>query len=93
MPFSHTEADYTIGSPLTVNVPVANSGNRFCLNLNTINDSLDENLEQFHFDLIDSNISPSGFAMVGDPDSLCVNITDNDSKLVDQSISIIIIMI
>ena len=50
------------------------SNETFCLDLSAIDDSVDENEEQFKLSL------SSDFAKIGDPSTLCVNIMDNDSK-------------
>ena len=67
--------DYTVESSLTITVPVAQSGDQFCIDLSTANDLLAEGTEQF--ELFFENL-PSDSATVGDPATLCVNIGDND---------------
>ena len=69
--------DYTAESPLTFTVPVMQSGDRFCIDLSTVDDVIGEDTEQF--ELFFKNL-PSVSATVGDPGTLCVNIGDNDCK-------------
>ena len=54
------------------------SGERFCVDVNTIDDTLAEGREQFElfFDVID----PTGSATRGEPQVVCVNIEDNDGE-------------
>ena len=71
----YIDVDYTVESPLTITVPVAQSGDRFCIDLSTVDDLLAEGTEQF--ELFFENL-PSDSATVGDPATLCVNIGDDD---------------
>ena len=54
------------------------SGERFCVDVNTMDDTLAEGREQFElfFDAID----PTGSATRGEPQVVCVNIEDNDGE-------------
>ena len=55
------------------------SGERFCVDVSTFDDQNDEGLEQF--ELYFETIDPSDSANVVEPDTVCVNIEDNDGKL------------
>ena len=52
------------------------AGERHCVDLSALDDTLFEGTEQFelYFELI----NPSGYATEGDPATVCVNITDNE---------------
>ena len=54
------------------------SGERFCVDVNTMDDTLAEGREQFElfFDVID----PASSATRGEPQVVCVNIEDNDGE-------------
>ena len=54
------------------------NGERFCIDVSTIQDAIGEGTEQF--ELYFENL-PSAFANDGDPNVLCVNIEDDDGKL------------
>ena len=58
-------------------VPVSENGSLFCIDLLILEDSMFEDDEQF--ELFFQNL-PSEFATVGDIDTVCVTITDNDGK-------------
>ena len=62
------------------------SGEHFCVDVSTVDDLIAEGREQF--ELYFEPITPSGSANVGDPDTVCINIEDNDGI---QSAPIIII--
>ena len=66
-------------STLSFNVPVMASGGRYCIDLNTVDDSITERTERFR--LFFDSITPAGSATEGDPAVLCVDIDDNDSKI------------
>ena len=55
------------------------NGEQFCIDISTIQDTIGEGTEQF--ELYFENL-PSAFANAGDPDVLCVNIEDDDGKLI-----------
>ena len=67
------DTDYIILSPLTFNISAMLSGGCYCLNMSIIDDSLDENTEQF--ELYFANLD-SDYATAGDPDVACVNIVE-----------------
>ena len=75
----HSGDDYSL-SILDFNVASMAFGERFCVDVSTVNDLLAEDREQFelHFE----SITPSGSAAVGDPDTVCVNIENNESMIV-----------
>lgn len=60
-----------------ITVPVSEDGSIFCIDLVILEDSLFEDDEQF--ELIFQNL-PNDFATVGDIDTVCVTIADNDGK-------------
>ena len=62
-------------SSLSFNIPVATSGGRYCIDLSTVDDSIDEGTEQFQL-----SFSSVGSATVGNPDTLCIDISDNDGN-------------
>ena len=53
--------------------------------MSIVDDLLAEDREQF--ELYFQPITPSGSATVGDPDTVCVNLEDNDSMIVALSLS------
>ena len=53
------------------------SGERFCVDVSAVDDSIAEGTEQF--ELYFEPITPSGSANVVAPETVCVNIEDNDS--------------
>ena len=55
------------------------NGERFCIDISAIEDTIGEDTEQF--ELYFENL-PSAFANDGDPNVLCVNIEDDDGKLI-----------
>ena len=55
------------------------NGERFCIDISTIQDTIVEGTEQF--ELYFENL-PSAFANAGDPNVLCVNIEDDDGKYI-----------
>ena len=55
------------------------NGERFCIDISTIQDTIGEGTEQF--ELYFENL-PSAFANTDDPDVLCINIEDDDGKLI-----------
>ena len=60
------------------------NGERFCIDISTIQDTIGEGTEQF--ELYFENL-PSAFANAGDPDVPCINIEDDDGKLIKHSIT------
>ena len=66
-------------STLSFNVPVMASGGRYCVDLNTVDDSIAEGTEQFQ--LTFDSITPAGSATEGNPAVLCVDIYDNNGKI------------
>ena len=70
-------ADYRIDSSMNVIVPASNSGDQFCLDVSTIKDNLLEKTEQFELSFLNL---PSEFAAAGDPNKVCVNIIDDESR-------------
>ena len=62
---------------LTITIPVSDNGSVFCIDLLIVEDSVFENDEQL--ELIFQNL-PSEYATVGDIDTVCVTVTDNDGK-------------
>ena len=83
--------DYTVGSPLTFTISDAGSGQRLCIDLSVLDDDKVESTEQleFYFEAID----PSRSAVVGDPATLCVNISDTDSKTREKEITSLLYML
>ena len=55
-------------------------GERFCVDVSTVDDSIAESREQF--ELYFEPITPSGSATVGNPGTVCVNIENNESMIV-----------
>ena len=55
------------------------SGERFCIDLSALDDMNVEGTEQF--ELYFETIDPSNYATVGDPATLCVDISDTDSEM------------
>ena len=65
-----------IDSPsLLFSIPASNSGDRFCLDVSTIEDNIAEGTEQF--ELYFDNL-PSEFATAGMRDTVCVSIVDDE---------------
>ena len=56
---------------------VSETGTRYCVAFTTEDDSLAEGLEQFEFYFVNL---PNDFANTGDPDTVGVDIIDDDSK-------------
>ena len=54
------------------------NGGRFCIDLSIIDDTIIEDQEQF--ELYFENL-PSDFATVGDIDTVCITIDDNDGNM------------
>ena len=75
--FTGAGQDYTIGSLLSFNFDLMTSGERFCVDVSTFDDTLAEGTEQFELSF--TSISPSDFATEGDPAVVCIDIQDNDS--------------
>ena len=78
--FAGAGDDYTVDSPLMFNIASMTSGERLCVDVSTFDDTLAEGTEQFELSF--SSIDPSSFANIGDPASVCVNISDNEGKSV-----------
>jgi hypothetical protein len=55
------------------------TGERFCIDISTVQDTIGEGTEQF--ELYFENL-PSASARDGDPSVLCVNIEDDDCELI-----------
>ena len=55
------------------------SGERFCVDVSAVDDSIAEGTEQF--ELYFESFTPSGSANVGDPDTIFVNIENNESMI------------
>ena len=68
--------DYTVDSSLTFNFASMTGGERHCVDLSTLDDTLFEGTEQF--ELYFASISPSAYATEGDPATVTVNIADNE---------------
>lgn len=74
----NTGDDYEIPqASLMTTVPVSDDGSSFCIDLFTIDDTTFEADEQF--ELTFQNL-PSESATVGDIDTVCVMIVDDDGK-------------
>ena len=83
MPFNITiifiEADFVLHALLSNMIPVNDKGERFCLNLSIVDDTVGEDSEQFelYFEII-----PSEFATVGTNDTVCITIPKNDGMYI-----------
>lgn len=62
-------------------VPILEDGSSFCINLFTVDDTMFEADEQF--EIVFQNL-PSEFATVGDIDTVCVTIVDDDGNMSDK---------
>ena len=60
-----------------ITVPVSESGSIFCIDVSVANDEIFESDEQF--ELVFENL-PSEYATVGDIDTVCITIIDDDGK-------------
>ena len=54
------------------------SGGRYCVDVSTVEDNIAEGTEQFQLSF--ASVNPTGSAVIGDPEVVCVNIIDNDSE-------------
>lgn len=77
--YSFVGTDYSIDSSLTVPIAAASSGDRYCIDVSTIEDNLSEGTEQF--ELYFDNL-PSDFATAGTRDTVCVSILDDEGNYV-----------
>ena len=72
------DADYSLPAQSLSVTFSSMDGERFCIDISTIQDTIDEGTEQF--ELYFENL-PSAFANVGNPNISCVDIEDDDGKL------------
>ena len=76
--YNIVDVDYSLAQSLSFTFSSMN-GERFCIDISTIQDAIREGTEQF--ELYFENL-PSTFANAGDPNVLCVNIEDDDGKII-----------
>ena len=60
------------------------SGGRYCVDVSTVEDNIAEGTEQFQLSF--ASVNPAGFAVFGDPEVVCVDISDTDGKAFDNNI-------
>ena len=70
--------DYSLAQSLSFTFSLMD-GEQFCIDISIIQDTIGEGTEQF--ELYFENL-PSAFANTDDPDVLCINIEDDDGKLI-----------
>ena len=75
---NHAGDDYDIPqASRMITVPASENGSDFCIDVSIANDKKVESDEQF--ELFFENL-PSEHATVGDIDTVCITVTDDDSK-------------
>ena len=77
------DADYIISSPVNFTVSAHTAEETFCVNISIVDDSILEATEQF--ELYFENL-PSALAISGTPDTINIDILDNDGKLNPESL-------